>query len=296
MMEGILIMEACYICPRNCGVDRSRSVGFCGAGNLSVVSKKMMHMWEEPCISGTKGSGTVFFAGCNLRCVYCQNHKISSQVVGEIVNDERLAEIFIELEQQGAHNINLVNPTHFAKNIIRAIDIAREKGLKIPFVYNTNAYENIKTLKEMSGRIDVYLPDIKYISGEFSTKYSSSSDYFQFASKAVIEMYNQVGTPQFNNEGLIEKGLIIRHLILPSLSKESLKVLDWINENLPKSIFVSLMSQYIPLFKASDYKEINRKITTFEYNRVIDHFYKIGLTNGYMQEKDSAVTDYIPDF
>jgi len=253
-------------------------------------------MWEEPCISGTNGSGTVFFSGCNLKCVFCQNYKISQEQWGTEYDASGLAEIFMSLEAQGAHNINLVNPTHFIPVIAEAIDIARERGLKLPFVYNTNGYETIESLKTLEGRIQVYLPDIKYFSSEASMKYSGASNYFEICREAVLEMYRQVGIPKFDECGIIIKGLIIRHLILPSLSKDSLKVLEFISHNFSKNIFVSIMSQYIPYYKVNEYPEINRKLTKFEYDRVLDYFSQSGLTEGYMQERESASNAFIPDF
>lgn len=289
-------MAMCNICPRKCKADRVSSYGFCRMGTNPRVSKVMLHMWEEPCISGTNGSGTVFFSGCNLKCVFCQNYKISQEQTGTEYDATGLAEIFMSLEARGAHNINLVNPTHFIQAIAEAIDIAREKGLKLPFVYNTNGYEAVEALKTLEGKIQVYLPDIKYFSSEASKKYSGASDYFEIASEAVKEMYRQVGIPKFDECGIIVEGLIIRHLILPSLSKDSLKVLEFISRNFPKDIFVSIMSQYIPYYKANEYPEINRKLTKFEYDRVLKYFSQSGLTEGYMQERESASNAFIPEF
>ena len=289
-------MNECNICPRKCNVDRTNTFGYCRMGHKPRVSKVMLHMWEEPCISGTKGSGAVFFSGCNLRCVFCQNYKISQEEVGGEADAHRLADIFLSLESKGAHNINLVNPTHFIPAIAAAIDISRQNGLKIPFIYNTNGYEAIESLKLLDGKIQVYLPDIKYMNSEASLKYSGASDYFTVCSEAVKEMYRQVGVPKFDQCGIIIKGLIIRHLILPSLSKDSLSILNFIAENFPKDIFVSIMSQYIPYYKADRFPKINRKLTKFEYDRVLEHFYSLGMDNGYMQERESASNDFIPEF
>jgi len=277
-------------------VDRISTFGFCRMGMSPRISKVMLHMWEEPCISGTNGSGTVFFSGCNLRCVFCQNYKISQEEVGEEVDPSGLAAIFLSLESQGAHNINLVNPTHFITSIVEAIDIARQMGLKIPFVYNTNGYESVDSLKLLEGKIEVYLPDIKYFNKEASLKYSGVSNYFEICKEAVWEMYRQVGMPKFDECGIIIKGLIIRHLILPSLSKDSLKVLEFVSDKFPKEIFVSIMSQYIPYYRANRFSEINRKLTKFEYDRVLEYFYSLGLNNGYMQERESASKAFIPEF
>jgi len=289
-------LAKCNMCPRRCMVDRISTFGFCRMGMSPRISKVMLHMWEEPCISGTNGSGTVFFSGCNLRCVFCQNYKISQEEVGEEVDPSGLAAIFLSLESQGAHNINLVNPTHFITSIVEAIDIARQMGLKIPFVYNTNGYESVDSLKLLEGKIEVYLPDIKYFNKEASLKYSGVSNYFEICKEAVWEMYRQVGMPKFDECGIIIKGLIIRHLILPSLSKDSLKVLEFVSDKFPKEIFVSIMSQYIPYYRANRFSEINRKLTKFEYDRVLEYFYSLGLNNGYMQERESASKAFIPEF
>lgn len=287
------IKYTCSICPRKCGIDRKTKRGFCGAGDLPRVAKAFLHMWEEPCISGTRGSGTIFFSGCNLKCAFCQNYPISQENYGKEITIERLAEICLELQEKGAHNINLVNPTHYTEAIIQSLKIAK---LDIPVIYNSNGYESLEQLKAIEGLIDVYLPDIKYYDRESSLKYSGCPDYFEHASAAVTEMYRQVGGPVFNEEGRIKKGMIIRHLILPSHTNESIKILDWIRANLPQDVYVSLMSQYIPFYKAELYPEINRRIIRREYDKVLDHFYKLGFENGYIQERNSAEEDYIPAF
>lgn len=284
----------CNICPRNCSAKRSKTLGFCCMGEMPVVSKAYLHMWEEPCISGVNGSGTVFFSGCNLKCVFCQNYKISQENFGIEITTDKLAQIFINLQQKGAHNINLVNPTHFVKQIREALQKA--EGLKIPVVYNSNGYEKAETLRTMEGMINVYLPDLKYYNPEVSRKYSAASDYFEVATAAISEMYRQVGGVVFDENGLIKKGMIIRHLILPGMAKQSIKILDWIKANLPGDILISLMSQYTPYYKAEKHPEINRRITRYEYDMVVNHCIKIGLDNGYIQERDSAEEEYIPDF
>ncbi|SNX54772.1 putative pyruvate formate lyase activating enzyme [Thermoanaerobacterium sp. RBIITD] len=254
-----MISQNCNICPRNCNVDRSTEKGFCGMSNDIKVAKAYLHKWEEPCISGTRGSGTVFFTGCNLKCVFCQNYKISQKNFGINVLPEKLADIFMNLEKSGAHNINLVSPTIFIPKIKESIIIARNKGLNIPIVYNSNAYENIESLKTLDGLIDIYLPDLKYYSNETALKYSRAPYYFKYATKAILEMYRQVGNPVFDNEGIMKKGMIIRHLILPGKLNETKEILKWISDNLPKEIYVSLMGQYIPYFEAYKYPEINKK-------------------------------------
>lgn len=295
---GYLYMEECgvncFICPRSCGIDRNVKKGFCGMNDKPVVAKAFLHMWEEPCISGANGSGTVFFSGCNLKCVFCQNYTISQENFGRQITIDELSGIFLSLQKKGAHNINLVNPTHFAMQIREALLMA--DGLNIPVIYNSNGYESIEGLKTMEGLASVYLPDLKYCSPEVAQKYSGAADYFQIATKAILEMYNQVGKTEFDSSGMIRKGLIIRHLILPGLADDSIKILDWIKANLTCEVFISLMSQYTPCYKAELHPEINRRITRREYEKVVNHCLKIGLENGYIQERDSAKEDYIPDF
>lgn len=289
--------EICSICPRQCGVDRENKTGFCGVPDMPKVAKAFLHMWEEPCISGTIGSGTVFFSGCNLKCVFCQNYDISQNNFGNVISISRLQEIFVELINKGAHNINLVNPSHYTKAIRQVLISLKNQGLlTVPVVYNTNGYETVETLKSMEGLIDVYLPDIKYFSGKTSLEFSRAQDYPEVSKKAILEMFNQVGSPVIDSSGLIKHGLIIRHLILPGHTKESINILNWIAENLPKTVFVSIMSQYTPYFEAEKYPEINRPITRHEYEKVVNHLYKLGLENGYVQERDSSDIQYIPEF
>lgn len=259
-----------------------------------VVAKAFLHKWEEPCISGTNGSGTVFFSGCNLKCVYCQNYYISQENYGKEISIDGLSHIFISLQNMGAHNVNLVNPTHFVTQIRKAV--LNSADLRIPVVYNSNGYESLEGLKQMEGIADIYLPDLKYYSSIVSSRYSAAANYFETAAESILEMYRQVGIPVFDENGIIKRGLIIRHLILPGLYKESIKILDWIKNNLPEGIYISLMSQYTPYYKAECYPEINRRITRREYEKVVNHLFKLGLENGYIQERDSAKEEYIPDF
>lgn len=293
----VFMGEICSICPRQCGIDRENKTGFCGVPDMPKVAKAFLHMWEEPCISGTMGSGTVFFSGCNLKCVFCQNYDISQNNFGKVISIGRLQEIFVELINKGAHNINLVNPSHYTKAIRQVLISLKDQGLlTVPVVYNTNGYETVETLKSMEGLIDVYLPDIKYFSGKTSLEFSRAQDYPEVSKKAILEMFNQVGSPLIDSSGLIKRGLIIRHLILPGHTKESINILNWIAENLPKTVFVSIMSQYTPYFEAEKYPEINRPITRYEYEKVVNHLYKLGLENGYVQERDSSDIQYIPEF
>ena len=289
--------EICNQCPRHCGVSRNNELGFCGVPEQPKLAKACLHMWEEPCISGTRGSGAVFFSGCNLKCIFCQNYDISQNNYGNVISIERLQEIIVELISKGAHNINLVNPSHYTGAIRQALITLKQQGqLTVPVVYNSNGYETIAALKSIEGLVDVYLPDIKYFSDRTSFKYSKAQDYTEVCKKAIIEMHNQVGSPILDDTGLIQQGLIIRHLILPGHIKESINVLNWISENLPKSVYVSLMSQYTPYFYADKFPEINRTITRNEYEKVVNHLNKLGLEEGYIQERQSADIKYIPDF
>ena len=290
-------LKECTLCPRKCKVNRiAGEKGVCRASASVKVSLASLHKWEEPCISGDNGSGAVFFTGCNLKCVFCQNSEISQKDYGKEVSIEHLAKIFLNLQEQGANNINLVSPTHFVPQIREALLEAKSSNLNIPVVYNTNGYETIETLCSLEGLVDVYLPDLKYYNDKYGIKYSGVPHYFEYASKAVLEMYRQVDSPEFNDNGIIKKGLIIRHLILPGLFNDSKNILKWINENLPRSVYVSLMSQYTPMYKANDFKELNHRISESQYEAYIDFFFDIGLENGYMQEISSANDIYTPIF
>ena len=254
------------------------------------------HMYEEPCISGSAGSGTVFFSGCNMACVFCQNFDISRRPFGRDISPDALSDIFLKKQSEGVHNINLVSPSHFVPQLRETILLAKEKGFHLPIVYNTNSYEKPETLRLLDGLIDVYLADLKYFSPELSKKYSSAPDYFARASEAVKEMLRQAGHLRMNEEGIAEKGLLIRHLVLPSMRKDSEKLLLWIRDNLGKETYVSVMNQYTPMYKASEFKELSRHLTTFEYEKVLDYFLEIGMENGFRQGKGSAKKDYTPKF
>jgi len=284
----------CTLCPRNCKADRSQTVGLCGTGDKIKVAKAYLHMWEEPCISGQNGSGTVFFSGCNLKCCFCQNYEISHQTRGREITTDELSDIFLKLQDNGAENINLVSGTQYVSQIISALDKVKHK-LNIPVVYNSGGYEKVETIKLLEGYVDIYLPDLKYFSPELSMRYSKAGDYFQHASKAIVEMYSQ--QPKLVYKGdMLKKGLIIRHLVLPKCRHDSMRVLEWIYKNLPeKSYLISLMSQYTPAYKSCEYPEINRKISTFEYNSVMDKALEYGM-EGFFQERSSATLDYTPDF
>ena len=283
----------CNMCPRKCNIDRSEKTGFCGMKDKIRIARAGLHFWEEPCISGEKGSGTVFFSGCPLKCVYCQNSDISSGAFGKDIATERLAEIFRELEEKGAHNINLVTPTHYSEQILKALEIYRPG---IPVVYNCSGYESVETLKKFEGIVDIYLTDIKYFDSEVSGKYSKAPDYFEITSQAVKEMLCQQPENVFDDNGIMQKGVIIRHLVLPLNLTQTRKIFQWIKDELGEKVIISLMSQYIPVGKACEYKEINRRLTTREYEKALDMFEEFGFENGFMQELSSSKEYYIPPF
>ena len=290
-------LEKCYICPHKCSANRKEGYnGICNANYNIKVALFSLHKFEEPCISGKNGSGTVFFSNCNLKCIYCQNYKISQEGKGEEITIEELAKKFIYLQTKGAHNINLVTPTMYTYHIIEAIKIARNKGLKIPIIYNTNGYENIENIKRLNGYIDVYLPDLKYYDNEIAFKYSKIKDYFKIATGAIKEMYNQVGPPKFDSSGMIVKGLMIRHLILPNNIENSKKILEWIDKNIDKRVYISLMAQYFPTYKANESEDINRKLTSKEYKDIENFLFSLNIENGYIQDLEQNEEKYVPNF
>ena len=282
----------CRICPRNCGVPRGETgSGRCGMGTLPRIARAAPHYDEEPVISGTRGSGAVFFSGCSLQCCFCQNYALSHEGWGAEVSVGRLREIYFELIAQGVHNINLVNPTHFAPAIRESL----EEKLPVPVVWNSGGYEKVETLRAMEGRVQVYLPDLKYISGETARKYSGAEDYFEYAAPAIREMLRQTGPVELDDDGIIRRGTIIRHLILPGCAEESVKILDFIRKELPGA-WVSLMAQYLPFGDAAGVDELGRRLTQEEYDRVADHLMEIGLEDGFIQELSSSDEKYIPKF
>ncbi len=290
-------LEKCKICPHNCGVNRlNGNIGRCKSNGNIKLAMASIHNFEEPCISGENGSGTVFFSNCNMNCVFCQNYKISQQGLGREISIEELAEIFIDEQNKNAENINLVTPTMYVYHIIETIKIAKNKGLKIPIVYNSNGYENVETIKKLDGYIDIYLPDLKYYDDDLAFKYSGVKNYFENAASAIKEMYNQVGSPVLDENGMMKKGLIIRHLVLPNNLQNSKDVLKWINDNIDKKVFVSVMAQYFPTNKAKDFPEINRKLTKEEYEEIENYLYSLDLDNGYIQELGEHEEEYVPDF
>jgi len=289
---------SCTLCPRMCSIDRRTGQGYCRAGETLKIARAALHPWEEPCISGTNGSGTVFFSGCNLKCVFCQNHTLSHDNFGKEITVERLAEIFLELQEKGAHNINLVTATHYLPSIKEAFDLLGSK-LTIPVVYNCGGYERVEIMQEYSDYIDIYLPDLKYYDSGLSKKYSKAEDYFAKASKAIEEMIRITGGLSWNkqNPDLLDHGVIIRHMVLPGAKDDSIRLLHWIKDSLPDGKYlVSLMSQYTPFHKSANFPEINRRITSYEYNKVLDTAIDLGLVHGYMQEKSSAKEEYTPPF
>ncbi len=289
-------LKNCTLCPRNCKADRTVSTGFCGATDKIKIARAALHHWEEPCISGKSGSGTVFFCGCNLKCVYCQNFEISQQHFGKEITVNRLAEIFLELEALGAHNINLVTPTPYVPQICDAIDSVREK-IKIPFVYNSSGYESLDTIHLLKDYIDIYLVDIKYKSSILSKKYSLAEDYFEKASAALSEILNQTGKPRFSDSGIMLSGTIVRHLVLPFCREDSLDILSYLADTFGTDKFLlSIMRQYTPNGNLSSYPEINRSLTTFEYESVTEFALQKGFENALVQGKQSANKKYTPPF
>ena len=283
----------CNICPRKCNVERSTEKGMCGMPDTFVVARASKHFWEEPPVSGKNGSGTVFFSGCNLGCVYCQNYEISHGGKGKEISDSRLTEIFDELIASEVHNINLVNPTHYALRLKKVLEDYRSS---VPVVYNSSGYERVSTLKGLEGLIDIYLPDLKYIKEERAGKYSNAPDYFDCASKALIEMKKQCPENIYDGEGIMQKGLIVRHLILPKNTNQSIDILSWIKNNLGEDTTVSLMSQYTPYGKVEEFKELQRKITAREYEKVLSAAENMGFKNLFVQDFDSSDENFIPDF
>ena len=290
------IYNKCELCPRKCGVDRTKQHGFCGMGALITAAKADLHKWEEPCISYKNGAGTVFFSGCGLHCVFCQNNVISNENYGASLTNEKLADVFLALQDRGADNIELVTPTHFIPDIIEALDKVKHR-LTIPIVYNSGGYELKETIDSLDGYIDIYLPDLKYYSSEISARYSSAPDYFRYASEAIIAMTEQAGELKWNSDGGLIKGTIIRHLVLPSCRHDSIRIMEWIAENAsPDEVLVSIMNQYTPFDHIPDeYTELKRHVTKMEYNSVVRRAAELGL-NGFTQEKSSASEKYVPDF
>ena len=291
------LLNECKLCPRTCNVNRNlNELGFCRMNSDLIVARAALHFWEEPIISGNKGSGTVFFSGCNLKCIFCQNYQISTNNFGKKITIQRLSEIFLEMQEQGAHNINLVTPTPFVPHIIEALKISKKKGLTIPIVYNSSGYESVDTIKLLDGYIDVYLPDFKYFDNKYALKYSKCPNYFEYASKAIDEMINQVGKPKFNKDGILIKGVIVRHMMLPGLLEDSKKIIHYLVDKYNNDIFISIMNQYTPTNNLDNYQEINKTVDKNDYEELINYALDLDIKNGFMQEGETQKTSFIPEF
>ena len=291
-------LDKCTICPHECKINRNEGkIGRCKSTNKIKIALYSTHNFEEPCISGKRGSGTIFFSNCNLNCVFCQNYEISQEARGKEIEIEDLAKIFLEQQKKKLENINLVTPTSYVPQIIEAIKIARKEGFNLPIVYNTNGYEKVETIKKLDGYVDIYLPDLKYAEDDLAKKYSKVDNYFDIATKAILEMQRQVGKPKLNKEGVMQKGIIVRHLVLPSHIENSKKVLKWIKENIYKENYVSIMAQYFPCYKAKEekeYKDINRKLTKEEWKKIENYVEKLDFENGFIQELGEHEEEYVP--
>ena len=292
-------MNGCELCPRQCQIMRNEGKrGFCGESDEVRLSRAALHMWEEPCISGSEGSGAVFFSGCTLRCVYCQNFHIANSEIGKVVSIMRLSDIFLELQGQGANNINLVTPTHFVPQIIQALDLARQRGMNLPVVYNTSGYEKVDTLRMLEGYVDIYMPDFKYLDNEHANKYSKAADYPEVAKAALKEMVRQNGMPVFDERGIMKKGVIVRHLLLPGCLRDARKIVKYLYETYGNQIYMSLMNQYTPLdtLDSEKYPELNRRVKKQEYEKLIAYAIKLGVENAFIQEGETATESFIPAF
>ncbi|MDE7479522.1 MAG: radical SAM protein [Lachnospiraceae bacterium] len=303
MAYGQMGLTKCVLCPRQCRIDRTSHRGYCGENSQVSVVRASLHLWEEPCISGKAGSGTVFFSGCPLKCVFCQNREIALGKMGnkgKELTTTQLSELFLLLQDKGANNINLVTPTHFVPQTAEAVRMAKSRGLSIPVVYNTSGYERIETLQLLDGLIDIYLPDLKYYSTKLSARYSNAPDYFQYASLAIKEMVRQAGKPVFDNrysdEKLMKRGVIVRHMVMPGHVKDSKAVIKYLYETYKDDIYLSIMSQYTPPEDLNDYPEISRRVTHREYDKVVDYAIELGVENAFIQEGDTAKESFIPDF
>lgn len=289
------LLKRCVICPRKCGINRYEKKGVCGATNKVRLAYYSLHKWEEPVISGNNGSGTIFFSNCNLKCIYCQNKKISLDGYGKYISNKKLREIILELQEMGAHNINFVTPTHYVPQIASVLHKIKFNELKIPVIYNTSSYENIGTLKIMSNLVDIYLADLRYFDDELGKKYSMCENYFEIATMAIDEMYRQVGKFQLDSDGLLKKGLVVRVLILPNHARDAKEIINYLYKTYGDDIYISIMNQYTPINNCK-YENLNRKITDEEYDEVIDFAVAIGVKNAFIQEGDTANESFIPKF
>lgn len=289
-------MQVCTACPRTCGTDRKHALGFCRVPDAFQVSRAALHFWEEPCLSGDSGSGTIFFSGCNLGCVFCQNHRISRGQAGKIISAERLSDIFYELAEQGANNINLVTPTHYLPALLPVIRKAKDEGFSLPFVYNCGGYEKAEVLKKAEGLIDIYLPDFKYMSSELAKTYSHAEDYPEIAKAALAEMVRQQPACAFFENDILQKGVIVRHMMLPGNLADSKAVISYLHETYGETIFLSIMNQFTPTEALVNFPELNRKVTEEEYDALIDYAISIGVEQAFIQEGETAEESFIPDF
>lgn len=290
-------MKCCTVCPRMCGVDRtSGQTGYCGMPAQLMAARAALHMWEEPCISGSEGSGTVFFSGCNMGCVFCQNGSIADGSVARQITTERLAEIFLELQQKGANNINLVTPTHYVPQIKEALVSAKRQGLILPVLYNTSGYERVETIKGLEGLVDIYLPDMKYVSPALSSKYSHAGNYFRCAKEALKEMVRQIPKAEFDDRDMMKCGVIVRHLVLPGCVEDSKRVIRYLHQNFGEHIYISIMNQYTPVREFPDMPELSRTLSKEEYDEVVDYAVSIGVEQGFVQEGETAKESFIPVF
>lgn len=289
------LLKNCKLCPRKCGINRYEKKGTCGATNKIKLAYYSLHMWEEPIISGKNGSGTLFFSNCNLRCVYCQNKKISLDGYGKIISNKKLGEIMLKLQEEGAHNINLVTPTHYVPQIATVLHKIKGNVLKIPVVYNTSSYENVGTLMVMRNLVDIYLADLKYFDDELGKRYSKCDNYFETATMAIDEMYRQVGKYELDDSGMLKKGIVVRVLILPGHTRDAKEVINYLYKTYKDDIFISIMNQYTPV-NACEYENLNRKVTDEEYDEVIDFAVSIGVKNAFIQEGATASESFIPEF
>ena len=289
-------MNSCNLCPRKCKVDRQNGeIGYCGCDDKMVIARYSLHKWEEPCISGEFGSGTIFFSYCNLRCLFCQNYDISTLHKGIVVSVEKFCDICIELQERGASNINLVTAVMYIPMVVEGLLLAKSKGLHIPIIYNSSGYESIEGLRMLEGLVDIYLPDFKYYDNKLGMKYSNCPKYFDCASLALAEMYRQVGRCEFDDEGMLVRGVIVRHLILPGCYEDSKKVIKFLFDNYRNNIFISIMNQYTPVRKL-EYEELNRTIDDFEYDSIIDYAYDMGVRNAFVQDGETQRESFIPNF
>ncbi len=296
-MDNQNLLKSCTLCPRACGVNRLKGErGFCGASDQIKAARAALHFWEEPCLSGELGSGTVFFSHCTLQCIFCQNYQISSCQKGRKISSQRLCEIFLSLEQQGAHNINLVTPTHYIPQILEAVFRAKEQGLTLPIVYNSSGYERKETIALLKGAVDIFLPDFKYMDDEMALKYSHAPDYARYAKESIRQMVEQAGKPEFDENGMMKKGVIIRHLMLPGQLSDTKKIIRWVYETFGDRVYLSLMNQYTPTEQVKGIPELNRTITRKEYDKAIDFALRLGITQGFIQEGGTASESFIPNF